>query len=92
MVSSGKKNKYFVVCKDDDHKINPLYIIFLKANAYVKGYDGETKWIYFCVKDDELLEKYNGIWNKVNNSIKKKLDCEPIYNNIFCKIKIRSYR
>ena len=86
-----KKIKYFVVCKDDDHKINPLCIIFLKASAYVKGYDGETKWMYFFVKDDELLEKYNSIWNKVNNRIKEKLDCEPIYNNIFFKIKIRSY-
>ena len=47
--------------------------------------------MYFFVKDDELLEKYNSIWNKVNNRIKEKLDCEPIYNNIFFKIKIRSY-
>ena len=25
-------------------------------------------------------KKYNGIWNKVSNSIKKKLDCNSIYN------------
>ena len=26
----------------------------------------------FLIKDDELLEKYNEIWKKVKNSIKKK--------------------
>ena len=32
----------------------------------------------FFIKDDEFLEKYNGTWNKVSNSIKKELYCEPI--------------
>ena len=27
----------------------------------------------FLIKDDELLEKYNEIWEKVKNIIKKKL-------------------
>ena len=28
----------------------------------------------FLIKDDELLEKYNKIWDKVSN------DSEPVYN------------
>ena len=28
-----------------------------KASAYVKSYDGQTKWIYFFVEDDDLLFK-----------------------------------
>ena len=39
-----------------------------KASAYVKGYDGKTKWINFLIKDDDLLKKYD-IWNKVSSSI-----------------------
>ena len=31
----------------------------------------------FLVKDDDLSKKHNDIWN---NSIKRELDCEPIYN------------
>ena len=34
----------------------------------------------FLIKDDDLLKKYNDIWDKVSHSIKKELDCEPIYN------------
>ena len=37
------------------------------------------------MKDDELLEKYNEIWEKVKNSIKRKVDCEPVYNEIYLK-------
>ena len=32
--------------------------------AYRKDFD-ETKYMSFLTKDDELLEKYNGIWEKV---------------------------
>ena len=29
-----------------------------KTRAYVKRYDGKTKWTYFLIEDDSLLEKY----------------------------------
>ena len=44
----------------------------------------------FLIKDDELLEKYNGIWEKVKNSIKKEFDSEPLYNEKYLKAKIIS--
>ena len=25
-----------------------------KMNAYVKSYDGQTKWMYFLIEDDDL--------------------------------------
>ena len=33
----------------------------------------ETKYMFFLIKDDELLEKYNEIWEKVRNNIKNNL-------------------
>ena len=62
-----------------------------KTSAYVKSYDGETKWMYYFIEDVELLKTYNGIWNRISNSIKKELDCKPIHNNKILKAKIRSY-
>ena len=44
----------------------------LLLSAYVKNYDGQTKWMYFSIEDDGLLEKYNTIWNKVSADIKTK--------------------
>ena len=75
--SFGKKGfKYFISCKCA--KIRPLFIFLPNVNAYRRDSD-ETKYIFF-IKDDELLEKYNEIWEKVNNSIKKEFDSEPVYN------------
>ena len=43
------------------------------------------------IKDDDLLEKFNEIWEKVKNSIKKEIDNEPLCNEKYLKTKIRSY-
>ena len=40
------------------------------------------------IKDDELLETFNEIWEKVCNSIKKGFDSEPVYNEKYLKTKI----
>ena len=44
-----------------------------KTNAYVKGYDAQTEWMYFLIEDDKLLEKYNTIWDKISADTKKNL-------------------
>ena len=51
------------------------------------------KWVYiqkclmmkvniclYFIKEDELLKKYNKIWHKVSNSIKRGSDIEPVFN------------
>ena len=45
-----------------------------KTKVYVKHYDGQTKWMYFLIEIDDLLEKYNTIWDKVSADIKTELD------------------
>ena len=55
------------------NKLKPLNLMLLKTNAYVKHYDEQTKWMYFLIEDDDLLEKYNTIWDNVSTNIKKNL-------------------
>ena len=38
-----------------------------------KSYDEQTKSMYFLIKDDGLLEKYNTISDKVNADINNSL-------------------
>ena len=40
----------------------------------------ETKWMYFLIEDDDLLEKCNTNWDKTSADIKKELDGELVYN------------
>ena len=42
-----------------------------KTSTYVKNYDGQTKWMYFLIEDEDLLEKHYTIWDKVSAGIKK---------------------
>ena len=50
-------------------KYRSICIFLPKEGAYKRAFD-ETKYVFF-IKDDEFLEKYNEIWEKVKNSIKK---------------------
>ena len=65
--------------------------MFPKTSAYVKSYDGQTKWMYFLIADDDLLEKYNTIWDKVSDDMKKGYDSKLVYNKEFLKTKIKSH-
>ena len=64
----------------DDYKVKPSSIILPKTSAYVKGHDDESKSMYFLIEDEQLLEKYIDIYNKVS---------KPICT--FWKSKLKSY-
>ena len=62
----------------NDHKVKPLHIILPKIGTYVISYDGETKWMYFLIEYDDLLENYDTVWDKVSADVKKEFN-----NSIF---------
>ena len=72
-VRFGKKGfKYFIGYKDAK-KLN-VYIYFFQ------NWVRETKYVSFLIKDDKLLEKYNEIWKRVTNSLKKEFNNKAIYS------------
>ena len=88
----GEKNyKYFIGYLYNGNKVKPLNIMLSKTSAYVKSYDGQTKWMYFLIKDHVLLEKCNTIWDKASANIRKELDCELVYNKNYLKTKLKSH-
>ena len=57
-ISCGEKNyKYFIGCLYNDHKFKLLHIMFPKPSAYLKSYDGQSKWMYFLIGNDELKKR-----------------------------------
>ena len=46
--------------------------------------------MYSSIEDNDLLEKYNTIWDKVSADIEKEFDSKPVYNK-FLKMKIIFY-
>ena len=71
-------------------KNRPFSVFLPKMSAYRKDF-GETKYISFLIPDDELLEKYNEIWEKVKDSLKREFGSKPVYNKKYLKAKIKSY-
>ena len=47
--------------------------------------------MYFLIEDDDLLEKYNTIWNKVGAYINKEFDSDSVYNQNYLKTKMKSH-
>ena len=59
-----------------DNKAKSLHVTFPKTSSYVEGYDREIEWMYFLIEDDEVLKKYNTIWDKISADIRKEFDSE----------------
>ena len=52
--------------------------------AYRRDFD-KSKCMSFLIKDGKFLEKYNEIWKKVSNIIKKERESKPVYNKKYLK-------
>ena len=66
-ISFGEKNqKYFIGYLYNGHEVKPLHIMLCITSADVKSYDGQTKWIYYLIEDNDLLLKYNTIWDSLS--------------------------
>ena len=53
-----------------------------KTVHFFKIYDEKTKWMYFLIEDDELLEKFNTLWDNVSTDIRKMITSLSTIKNI----------
>ena len=80
--------KIFVGYKIEE-TVTPLTIRLLQMFGYVKNFD-IAKTIFCLVQDGNLSKKYNKIWEKVSNIIKKGFDSEPVFNSKYFETKIKT--
>ena len=45
----------------------------------------------FLIKDDEVWEKYEQIWDLIKNKLGIKFHSEPVYDKKYLKTKVREY-
>ena len=43
------------------------------------------------VRDDNVLDKYNKIWDKIKNKLNIKFHSKPVYDEKYLKVKIREF-
>ena len=56
--------KYFIGCKEGEI-VKPLCIILPQMTGYIKYFENRGKNMSFLIKDDDVLDKYNEIWEKI---------------------------
>ena len=82
--------KYFIGYKEDEI-IKPLCIILPQMNGYIKYFENGGKNMSFLIKNDEVWEKYEDIWDVIKNKLGIKFHSEPIYETKYLKAKVREF-
>ena len=80
--------KYFIGCQEGEI-VKPLCIILAQMSEYVKYFENDGKNMSFMVKDDNALDKYNKIWDKIKEKLNIKFHSMPVYDKTYIKAKVR---
>ena len=86
---------YITIKKNDDcnniHSVNPLYSHIDQASRYIEEKDA-NKYLFFDCTDEnnELLKKYNDVFNGIRDKIKEISSGECDYEKDYMKIKFNS--
>ena len=71
--------KYFIGYQEGEI-VKPLCIILPQMSGYIKYFENGGKNMSFLIKDDEVWEKYEQIWDVIKNKLSIKFHSKPIYN------------
>ena len=59
--------------------------------GYIKYFEYGGKNMSFLIKDDEVWEKYEQIWDVIKNKLSIKFHSKPIYEQKYLKAKVREF-
>ena len=80
--------KYFSGYKEGEI-VKPLCIILPQMTGDIKYFENGGKNMSFLIKDDDVLDEYNEIWNKIKEKLNIKFHSMPIYDEKYIKAKVR---
>ena len=87
---NNKDFNYFTGYKEDN-MIRPLCIILPTMSGQIIYFDEGGKNMPLKIEDDNLLVKYNEIWNKIKKMLNIKLHSQPVYDEKYIKNKIKTF-
>ena len=82
--------KYFIGYKEGEI-VKPLCIILPQMTGYIKYFENRGKNMSFVIKDDDVLDKYNEIWDKIKETLSIKFHSMPVYDEKYIKAKVREF-
>ena len=82
--------KYFIGYQKGEI-FKALCIILPQMSGYIKYFEKGGKNMSFLIKDDEVWEKYEQIWDVIKNKLGIKFHSKPIYEQKYLKAKVREF-
>ena len=82
--------KYFIGYKEGEI-VKPLCIILPQMTGYIKYFENGGKNMSFVIKDNDVLDKYNEIWDKIKETLSTKFHSMPVYDKKYIKAKVREF-
>ena len=82
--------KYFIGYQEGEI-VKPSCIILPQMTGYIKYFKNDGKNMSFLIKDENVLDKYNGIWDKIKEKLSIKFYNEPVYDQTYIKTKVREF-
>ena len=82
--------KYFIGYQEGEI-VKPLCIILPQMSGYIKYFENGGKNMSFFIKDDEVWDKYDKIWDVIKNKLNIKFHSEPVYEYKYLKAKVREF-
>ena len=67
--------------------VKPLCIILPQMSGYIKYFESDGKNMSFLIKDDEVQEKYDKIWDVIKDILGIIFYSEPVYQYKYLKAK-----
>ena len=66
-----------------------MCIILPQMSGYIKYFENGGKAMSFLIKDDDVLDKYNEIWNKIKKTLNINFHSIYVYDEKYVKTKVR---
>ena len=60
-------------------------------SGYIKYFENGGKNMSFLIKDNEVLEEYQHIWDVIQDKLGIKFHSEPVYDYKYLKAKLREF-
>ena len=60
-------------------------------SGYIKYFENCSENMSFLIKDDEMWDKYDKIWDVIKNKLGIKFHSKPVYESRYLKAKVREF-
>ena len=71
--------------------VKPLCINLPQVTGHIKYFENRGKKMFFVIKNDDVLDKYNEIWDNIKETLSIKFHSMSVYDEQYIKVKVREF-